>query len=285
MQANTIRRLFTCAAVALFIAACSRDPKPGTPEAAVAGERFMRLMSDTLANSETFTFETSERMEVIGPSGEKEVLHFTRKTTVRRPNALFFEIHWEGDTAIEINAYYDGRTLSLLQEPDGAWAQTTVPETLDGMLDDVARRFGLPVPIGDVVYSSPYDAFIGSSTRGGFAGRETIDGVPYVKLDYADDLVEVRLWLPTSGPALPRRLEIVYKQALTPLVTQLNFTSWQLDVPVTDAMFAFQPPADRDPIEFGDFVTGVVSRTLPSGQQAASPAAPGAKPAGEPAAP
>jgi hypothetical protein len=39
--------------------ACSRDPQPGTPEAAAASERLMRSMSDTLSHSNAFTFETS----------------------------------------------------------------------------------------------------------------------------------------------------------------------------------------------------------------------------------
>ena len=284
MQPGTTGRLFACVAAALFITGCSRDPEPGTPEATAVGERFMRSMSDTLARSKAFTFETSERLEVIAPSGEKEALHFTRKVTVRRPDALFFELHGTGDTAFEIAAYYDGRTLTLSESRTGPWAQTSVPGTLDEMLDDVARRFGLPVPIGDVVYSSPYDAFIGSSTGGGLVGRETIDGVPCVKLDYADAVVEVRLWLPPSGPALPRRVEIVYKQAPTPLTAQLDFTSWKLDVPVTDATFAFQPPRGDGPVEFGDFVAGLVSRVMPAGSQAASSEASGAKAAGEPAA-
>jgi hypothetical protein len=114
-------------------------------------------------------------------------------------------------------------------------------------------------------------------------GRETIDGASCVKLDYADALVEVRLWLPASGPALPRRLEIVYKQAPTVLASQLNFTSWELDVPVADATFAFQPPAGHRPVEFPDLVAGLLSRTLASGPKTGSSAAPGAKPAGEPA--
>jgi hypothetical protein len=155
-----------------------------------------------------------------------------RREGYGRPNALFFDLRGEGDTAFDIAAYYDGRTLTLSEQPGGDWAQTTVPGTLDGMLDDVMRRFGLPVPIGDVVCSSPYDAFIGSSTRGGLVARKTLGDVPCVKLDYADDLVEVRLWLPASGPTLPRRIELVYKRALPPLVSQLDFTSWKLDVPV-----------------------------------------------------
>jgi hypothetical protein len=133
------------------------------------------------------------------------------------------------------------------------------------MLDDVVRRFGLPVPIGDVVYSSPYDAFIGSSTQGGLVGRETIDDVPCVKLDYdADAWVQLTLWLPTAGLALPRQLEIVYKQAPTPLAVQLHFTRWQLDVPVTDETFAFRPPVGYAPVEFGALVAGLLAHIIPS---------------------
>lgn len=70
--------------------------------------------------------------------------------------------------------------------------------TLDEMLDDVMKRFGLPVSIGDVVYSSLYDAFIGSSTKGGLIRQEMIEGVLCHKLDYVDNLVQVSVWVPTA---------------------------------------------------------------------------------------
>jgi len=244
----------------------------------------MRSMSDTLAHSKAFTFATTERIEVIAPSGEKRALHFTRKVAVRRPNALFFELHGEDDKAFNIAAYYHDQSLTLSDRLDGAWAQTTVPGTLDEMLDDVIRKFGLPVPIGDVVSGSPYDALIGSSARGGLVAWETIDHTPCAKLDYADAFVEVRLWIPKSGPPLPHRIEIAYKQAQIPLVTQINFTDWKLEVPVTDSAFTFQPPAGRAPVVFRDLVSVLVSRTLPSELQAPAPAASDNKPASKPAA-
>ena len=71
-------QLFSCVALALFIAACSQapqvaepkpvDPEAGTPEAAAVGERMMRSMSDALANSKSFTFETSERFDISQPT-------------------------------------------------------------------------------------------------------------------------------------------------------------------------------------------------------------------------
>jgi hypothetical protein len=275
-------RLFACIVVSLFVTACSRDPKQSAPQPPLdpvaEGERLMRSMSDTLAQSKAFTFETRELLEVIAPGGEKRMVHFTRKVTVRRPNALFFELHGKADAPFEVDAYYDGRTVSLNEKGNGKWAQTTVPGTLDEMLDDVAKRFGLPIPIGDVVYSSPYDAFIGSSTMGGVVGQETIDGVPCSKLDYGDDLVQVRLWLPTSGQPLPRRLEIVYKKAPTSLTTQLNFSNWNLNAPVTDSTFTFQPPKSKA-VAFGDFTADLVKRVVPAAPQVAA-ADTGAKSAG-----
>jgi hypothetical protein len=279
MQPYASCRMLAFVGLALFMTACSQDPQPGTPQAAATSERLMRSMSDTLAHSKAFTFDTTERIEVIAPSGEKHALHFTRKVTVRRPNALFFELLGEDDKAFDIAAYYYDRSLTLSDKLDGTWAQTTVPGTLDEMLDDVIRRFGLPVPIGDVVSNSPYDAMIGSSARGGLVAWEAIDQVPYAKLVYEDVFVEVRLWLPKSGPALLRRLEIVYKQAPVPLVSQLNFTNWKLDAPVTDATFTLEPPAGRDPVVFGDLVSVFVSRTIPKELQASASTTSDGKPA------
>ncbi len=281
------RRLFACVAVALFITACSRDPKLSAarpaPDPVAEGERLMRSMSDTLAKSKAFTFETSEQLEVLAPGGEKRLVSFNRKVTVRRPNALFFELRGKDEVPLEIDAYYDGATVTLNNKVNGKWAQTKVPATLDEMMDDVARRFGLPVPIGDVIYSSPYDAFIGSSTKGGIVGEETIDGVRCAKLDYADDFVQVKLWLPASGQALLRRLELVYKKAPTPLTARLNFTSWNLNAAVNDAAFAFKPSSSRDQVDFGHFTSGLLARVVPAAA-ATSTTDSKTKPAGTPAA-
>ena len=72
---------------------------------------------------------------------------------------MYFELHGrDQETPLKLAAYYDGRTLSLRNDVDRTWARVSVPATLDEMLDHVARQ-SLPVPIADVVYSVPYEAF------------------------------------------------------------------------------------------------------------------------------
>ena len=270
--------VFIATALLITVTGCARDPKPGTPDAAALGDKYMRSMSDTLAHAQTFSFETDEHLQVLTPGGEKREMLLGRKVTVRRPSAVAFELHGKGDTSLEIVAFYDGKTATLSNTKTGVYAQTPAPGTLDEMLDYVARQYGLPVPIGDVMYKSPYDAYLGKNSKGGFVGRETIDGVSYAVVDYADDFVEVKLWIPSKGPALPRRLEITYKKAPMPLTSKVDFTNWKLDVPVTDAMFTFQPPAGGSTVAFADFVAGMF------GGGAASPAASGTSAPATPAA-
>jgi hypothetical protein len=251
--------LLVWAVVMLAAPACSRDPRPGTPAAAAEGERLMRQMSDTLARVPAFRFSTSESLDTVGPPSERQVLRFSRKVTVRRPDAMYFELHGTAGTALDVIAYYDGRTVSLRSDVDHVWAQTTVPGTLDQMFDDVARRYSLPVPIADVVYSVPYEAFIGRNTKGGFVGRETIDDTACARLAYTDEFVDVGVWIPSSGQPLPRRVELVYKRAPGAPKARIDFTSWDLSPQIADGTFTFAPGGGATQVAFEDLVARLLS--------------------------
>jgi hypothetical protein len=259
------------AVLALATPGCSRDPAPGTPAAAAEGERVMRQMSDVLAGAKAFRFSTNESLDPIGPNPERRVLRFSRTVTVRRPDAMYFELRGrDAATPISVTAHYDGRTLALRNDVERTWARVSVPATLDEMLDLVARQYSLPVPIADVVYSVPYEAFVGPETRGGFAGRENLDGVPCVRLAYTDAAVDVQLWVPASGQPLPRRVELTYKRAPGAPKAHIDFTSWDLAPAVADGTFAFsQGPATTE-MAFQDLATGLLS-----GGRLARAAAPG----------
>jgi hypothetical protein len=243
-------------ALALLAIACSRDPEPGTPEAAASGERVLREMSGVLAGAETLSFQTAEILEGVRDTGEKRVFRFSRNVTVRRPNRMFLELHGSGGTKLEAAVYYDGANVSLESDARRVWAQTEAPGTLDEMLDDVAQRFSLPLPFADVVYSSPYDALLGTSAEGGFVGRESVEGVECAALAYEDEFVEVRIWIPTSGPPLPRRLRLVYKQMPGQPISELTFTSWSVGIDVDEETFAFSPDPDFSRIAVEEFISG-----------------------------
>ena len=59
MKASRLAVLIS-AAVLIVFTGCARDPKPGTPEAAALGDKYMHAMSDALVKAQTFTFDTDE---------------------------------------------------------------------------------------------------------------------------------------------------------------------------------------------------------------------------------
>jgi hypothetical protein len=164
--------------------------------------------------------------------------------------------------------------VSLRDNRSGVWAQTAAPGTLDAMLDDVTRRFSLPVPIGDVVYSKPYDAFIGPTTTGGFVGRETIDGVECGHMTYSDAFVDVGIWIALAGQGLPCRLELGYKQVPGKPKARIDFKSWDLAPRITEGAFVFPPGEATKQIAFEQFAAGLLAAGDPASQLTPGASAP-----------
>ena len=235
----------------------------------------MRAMSDTLAKASAFRFTTVESLEPVAGTGG-HVMNFSRAVTVRRPGAMAFQVKGSGDTPADVSAWYDRSTVSLRDNRHGAWTQTTTLGTLDEMLDDVARRYSLPVPIADVVYSKPYDAFIGPTTKGGLVGRETIDGVECAHLAYADAFVDVGLWIPSAGQPLPRRVELGYKQVSGTPKARIDFKSWDLTPQIADGTFTFPPGEAGKEIAFEKFTAALLATGDPTSPAPPGPSTPGA---------
>jgi hypothetical protein len=266
------RALTILAAVVVAGSACSQPTSnPAAPEAAIDGELLMRQMSDTLANASAFRFTTHESLEPIEPQLDGEVLRFSRTVTVRRPDGMSFELKSAGDPAVEVSACYEGSTVSLWDAAAGVWAQTEVPGTLDEMLDDIALRYSVPVPIADVVYSTPYDAFVGPDTTGGFVGREVIDGVECAYLLYEDAWVDVHIWIPLSGQPLPRRVILVYKQVPGAPRAEIDYTGWELDPQDVMGVCTFDPAPDATRVAFEDFVAALFAGAAPEVPAASDP--------------
>ncbi len=235
----------------------------------------MHQMSETLARASAFRFTTTESLEPIANTGGR-LLHFSRAVTVRRPSAMAFKVDGSGDTPADVSAYYDGKTVSLRENRHGVWTQTAVPGTLDEMLDDVARRYSLPVPIADVVYSNPYEAFIGRTSKGGFVGREAINGVECAHMKYSDAFVDVGVWIAAAGQPLPWRVELGYKQVPGAPKARIDFKSWDLAPEIGEGTFNFLPGDDTKRLAFEQFVGVLLSGGDPAGAAASAPSPPSA---------
>ncbi|HSP06263.1 MAG TPA: DUF2092 domain-containing protein [Acidobacteriota bacterium] len=226
-------RFLVAALIFLFVAGIARSQGAD----AAKGELLLKAMSQKLAAAQSFSFSTSEFHDVMKLNGQKAKLHMTREVLVRRPNG--FWTRYTGDRDWEI--WYDGKLLTGISGEKKVYIQHEMPPTLDETMDMLAMRFNLDLPVSDVLYSSPYDAFLDAQSRGGLVGKETINGLACNHLAYTGTAVDWQLWIDEKN-SLPCRLEMTYKKATAPQFYRITFSKWNLSARVKEDAFAFKIP-------------------------------------------
>jgi hypothetical protein len=261
------------ALVIVSVGSCSRTPQTLTPEAARAkGDALLREMSKNLSALQTFAYTVDERRQAPGQSDAKSQMRVTRHVIVRRPNAVAFTGKGDrGDSA----GWYDGKQLTLVSHRDKVWARGPMPPTLDEALDFLSNEYDVQMPTADLLYSSPYDAFMAKDTTGGWVDTQHVGDRVCEHLAYRQPVVDWELWLSTDR-SLPCQLKVTYKQIPgTPstLVTYHGIENPQ----VTDDTFKPKVPDGYNRIKIIRHATVIDPKLDEPSPASADPPAPGGK--------
>ena len=190
-------------------------------------------MSDAVAGMQSFSFTAvSDKAE----EGGKQA-HLIQHVVVRRPNG--FRSLVEGDQGL--NAWYDGKELTLVAPAKKVWAKGVVPATLDEAMDYVAAVYDLKLIWGDLLYSSPYDALTNTDTAGGWVGVEKIEGMECDHLSYKQPVVDWQIWV-TRAEHRPKQLQITYKQDPDKPVSRVVFKELNASESIDESTFAAKVP-------------------------------------------
>jgi hypothetical protein len=252
-------------------AGCNRTQQALTPEAARAkGDALLREMSKNLAASQTFAYSVDERRQ--SPGGTKGERKATRQVTVRRPNGVAFTGKGDGgDTA----GWYDGKQITLVSHRDKVWARGPMPPTLDEALDYLADEYDVQMPTADLLYSSPYDAFMTNDTTGGWVDTQKIGDRSCEHLAYQQPVVDWEIWLSTDR-SLPCQLKVTYKEIPGHPSTVVTYHALEHPT-VTDETFKAQVPDGYQRIKILRHATVIDPKLDEPAPADADAAAPGTK--------
>ena len=200
-------------------------------------DEIIKKMSDKLASAKTFSFSTSEIHTRVKASGKTTDVKLAREALVRRPNGIRYT--FQGGR--EWNMWYDGKFVTAVSDVEKGFIQTSMPPTIDEALDEFADRFDMNTPVSDLMYSSPYDSFTGSNSKGGVVGTQSVGGKLCDHLAYKSDAVDWEIWVGKSD-SLPYQLVLNYKDDPKNPRSQVIFKNWNLNAQASDKDFAFNIP-------------------------------------------
>jgi len=238
-------------------------------------DRIFRGSCKYLTDAKGFCVKVEVWKDVILPTGEK--LQTTRGLEVQeqRPDQLRIEVQSPRDSR---GFWFQSKTLTMLDRSLNLYGVMEVPETIDKAFDAVEDRFGIEIPLGDVLVSDPYRNLMDNVESAEDLGKVTVLGTVCNHLAFIGPNADCQVWLADGPKPLPRKCVINFKtKAGSPQVTQI-FSDWDLVSPIAESIFIFVPPDGANKI----VVNPKKAEDDEDGASAAAPA-PDAKSKPEPA--
>lgn len=228
---------------ASFAVAVQAQPVGIDPEA----QRLLKASTDFLASQKQFNAETRNTLDVVLNSGQKIEFNHSARVSVQRPDKLRAER--TGDLVDQIFVY-DGKSLTLHNPQDKAYAQVVAPDTLEAMLEFARTELDVVAPAGDLLNENAYDVLMDGVTDSFVVGKTMIEGVRCDHLAFRAPHVDLQVWVQEGAQPLPCKLVITTRDLPNAPQFAVTLTKWELK-PIFDAQtFSFVPPAGSNKTDF-----------------------------------
>jgi hypothetical protein len=149
--------------------------------------------------------------------------------------------------------WFDGNTLTLMDEVFGTYAQAHLQGDIDGLLATLAEQYDLHVPLADLAFSDLYVALTRGATSGRYVAMEAVGEVEYHHLAFSQEAIDFQLWVEAGPRPLPARLVIQYKGIEGNPRFVAGLSQWDTASPLPEAQFRFVAPPGATQIEFVTF--------------------------------
>lgn len=227
-------------AVAVPAADLKQTAQSGKPAIDPQADELLRRMGDYLGQAPFFSVNAEIWQDVQLASGQRAQAGRTVELQVRRPNRLHAEVH---STRRNHGLYYDGKSITLFNRVQDFYGSIPAPATLDEALDVACERFGITMPLEDLIVSDPYQNAIRKAISGTDIGPVTVLGVPCEHLAFSHGMVDWQIWIEDGARPVPRKIVITYKdEEGTPQYTAI-FSNWDFETKLPDFLFNFEPPS------------------------------------------
>ncbi len=242
----------------LPVAAAAADAKPADTKPAIdpKADELLRRMGDCLAQAQFFSVSAEVWQDIQLGSGQQVQAGRTIELQVRRPNRFHAEVR---STRRNRGLYYDGTTITLLNRAQSFYGSIPAPATLDEALDVACERFGITMPLEDIMVSDPYQSAIRKVTSGTYLGPVTVLGVACEHLAFSLGKVDWQIWIEQGAVPTPRKIVITYKdEEGTPEYTAI-FSHWDFQTKLSDFLFNFEPPKGASKISVAEIKSKIQS--------------------------
>ena len=206
----------------------------------------LKKSCEYLAGLKEFATFVDEAFDTVDDEGVKLQSNRRRRVWVSRPDRLRNESI--GSTADLLFVFNKGGFL-LVDKENKSYVAEKAPDTIDEMLDELAKKYGRFPPLSDFVKADPYKGFINGVQEARYVGMSQIGDQKCHHLAFRQKLLDWQLWVEDGDKPLPRKVVITYKRQYAEPQYMAVLHHWDTDAKHDAELFDLTPPKGAKKVE------------------------------------
>jgi hypothetical protein len=227
-----------------------------------AAKALVKAMSDYMAAQSAISFSFDTDLEIVTKDKQKLALASSGTVTLNRPDKVLVTRH--GGFA-DVDAIFDGKTLSLLGRTANVYGQVYVPGSIDHLIDELRDKYHRPVPGADLLQSNLYDALMSSVTNVKDLGSGVIGGVECDHLALRNKEVDWQIWIAQGARPYPCRDVITSKLVDSGPQYSVRIRDWKAGTEIAPDDFSFKNSTSAKKMELKDLDTDELPNIFSAG--------------------
>ena len=227
-----------------------------------AAKNLVKAMSDYMASQKAISFSYDTNLEIVTKDDQKLALASSGTAILNRPDRVRVSRH--GGFA-DIEAVFDGKTLTLLGKNANLYGQVDVPGSVDHLIDELRDKYNRPVPGADLLQSNLYDELMSSVTDAKDLGSGIIGGVECDHLAFRTKEVDWQIWVAQGARPYPCRYVITSKLVANGPQYSIQIRDWKTGNEVASDDFSFKNASNAKKMELKDLDTDELPKMFTPG--------------------
>ena len=214
---------------------------PAAPAANLVDPASLQALKDMGAHLQTlkrFRVITELSGERVLADGQKLQHSASATMDVARPNRLRATMRSPRSQRV---LYFDGTNATLYTPALKVFSTVELNDTLAGLVERLENRFGIEVPLSDLLVwgtpAAPLDKIDSAMNAGqDFIGDDLCDHYAF-----RQGKVDWQIWITTGAKPLPRKV-VITNRSDEARPQSVSLIAWNLNPGFNDAVFRFVPP-------------------------------------------
>ena len=224
----------------------SAQPAP-PPKIDPHADELLSRTCAALGTADAFSFHAEVMFDKVLPHTVKVQFAGEVNFYLQRPDEL--AVDYQSDLGGK-RAWYQNGELTIFDLPHQMYASTKAPSSIDAMLDEVAQKEHVTLPLANLAYSDPCQRIRKQIIYGGYVGVNDVNGEDCDHVAFSSSKVDLQLWIARTGKPVPRKIVINYRTEPGSPEYIAVLSDWKFPKQISDSHFRPDLPKDAKRIEF-----------------------------------